>query len=67
MAAAGRSDETRNAGLRQSRKSEALDARMASDVLHVRTRHEGLGRRLNQLDQRVGALEAGFVDQRGRK
>ncbi len=67
MAAARRSGETRDAVLRLSGKFEALDARMASHVLDMRAVHEGLVRRLEHLDQRVGALEAGFVDRRRRE
>lgn len=64
LAAARRSGETRDAVLRLSGKFEALDARMASHVLDGRASQEGVGRRLDHLDQRVSALEAGFVDRR---
>lgn len=64
MAAARRSGETRDAVLRLSGKFEALDARMASHVLDGRTTAEVLERRLQAVEQRVSALEAGFVDRR---
>ena len=53
--------------LRLSGKFEALDARMASHVLDARACHDGLGRRIEHLDQRLCALEAGFVDRRRRE
>lgn len=64
LAAARRSGETRDAVLRLSGKFEALDARMASHVLDARACHEGLDRRIEHLDQRLCALEAGYVDRR---
>ena len=50
--------------LRLSGKFEALDARMASHVLNMRAVYEGLVRRLEHIDQRFNALEAGVVDRR---
>ena len=64
VAAARRSGETRDAVLRLSGKFEALDARIAAHVLDARTAQEGLARRLEHLDQRLSALEAGYVDRR---
>ena len=52
--------------LRISGMLEALDARMASHVLDMRAVHEGLVRRLEHIEQRVSALEAGFVERRRR-
>ena len=66
LSAARRSGETRDAVLRLSGKFEALDARMASHVLDVRASHAGVERRIDHLDQRVNALESGFVDRRRR-
>ena len=66
VAAARRSSETRDAVLRLSGKFEALDARIAAHVLDVRAAHEGISRRMDHLDQRVAALEAGYVDRRRR-
>ena len=63
-AAACPSGETRDPVLRLSGKFEALDARMASHVLNMRAVYEGLVRRLEHIDQRFNALEAGVVDRR---
>lgn len=64
LAAARRSSETRDAVLKLSGKFEALDSRMASHVTDIRAVHEGMNARIDRIDQRVTALEAGFVDRR---
>lgn len=64
MAAARRSSETRDAVLKLSGKFEALDARMSSHVNDARAVHAGINSRLDRLDQRVSALEAGVVNRR---
>lgn len=64
LAAARRSSETRDAVLKLSGKFEALDARMASHVSDSRAVHQVLNSRIDRLDQRVSALEAGHIDRR---
>ena len=64
MSAARRSGETRDAVLMLRAQVDSLDSRLTAQLTESTTQYGRLYRRVEGLDSRVTALEAGYLDHR---